>query len=220
MFAFVNSVNQRFRKKATHNCILRAALFTFMHYFFFPSFFSTLSVTWGFAVSRRWSWVIVRRPRLWPCGCCCLCPSLTSIASMKWTVTMVTQWSTRSSSSPSALWDIICWKWVTPWTLCFADFYLQPLLTIAVKRFSFFPFFCREPDRSWLTGASLSLSVPVLVTLLLLDPLAVSVIELCDGCALKWILSDLMKHWAPAESHSTSDHLYFLSLPHIFICVA
>lgn len=34
---------------------------------------------------------------------------------------------------------------------------------------------------------------PVLVTLLLLDPLAVSVIELCDVWALKWILSDLMK---------------------------
>lgn len=33
-----------------------------------------------------------------------------------------------------------------------------------------------------------------LVTLLLLDPLAVPVIELCDDGALKWILSDLIKH--------------------------
>lgn len=91
---------------------------------------------------------------------------------MKWTVTMVTPWSTRSLSSPNASWDIICWKWVTYFPV---------------------PLWVRIGD-----------------PLLLLDPLTVSVIELCDGRALKWILSALMKHWAPA--HSASDCLCHCSL--------
>lgn len=65
---------------------------------------------------RRWSWATARGRRLLPCGCSCLCPNLTSTASTKWTVTMATQWSTRSSSSPNASLDTTCWKWVTPAT--------------------------------------------------------------------------------------------------------
>lgn len=59
----------------------------------------------------------------------------------------------------------------------------------------------------------LCLSEPLMVTPLLLDPLAVSVIELCDGWALKWILSHLMKHRASAQSHSSSDCPFHFRLP-------
>lgn len=54
------------------------------------TFFSSVSLTSATVVSRQWSLATARRPRLWPCKCCCLCPNLTSTASTKWTVTMVT----------------------------------------------------------------------------------------------------------------------------------
>lgn len=66
----------------------------------------------------------------------------------------------------------------------------RPLLVSAMKRIRVRLFLPRA-------GSSLTrrgLSELMLVTLLLLDPLAVPVIELYDGCALKWILSDLIKH--------------------------
>lgn len=68
--------------------------------------------------------------------------------------------------------------------------------------------------RLWSSPTLRCLSEPMLVTLLLLDPLAVSVIELCDGCVLKWILSDLMKHWALAESHRSPDCFGHFRHPH------
>ena len=53
----------------------------------------------------------------------------------------------------------------------------------------------------------------VLVILLLLDPIAMSVIELCVGSVLKLMLSHLMKHLDPADLHSTSDCLSPSRLP-------
>lgn len=166
-----------------------------IHFSFFVPFFSLV------LSSRRWSWVTVRRPRLWPYGCCCLCPNLTNTASMKWIVTMVTPWSTRSLSSPNALWDIICWKWVTPWTLCC-------LFTRCLGWNVVFFFY------GWIWSSSTHWCLPqlVLVTSQLLDPLIVCVTELRDGRSLKWILPDAMKHWAPAKSHSLSDSLCPFSL--------
>lgn len=79
-----------------------------------PLSFFLLSTS--YSGSRRWSWATVRKPKLSLCKCCSLSATQTSIASTKWTVTMVTPWSIRSSSSPNASSGITCWRWVPLWT--------------------------------------------------------------------------------------------------------
>lgn len=61
---------------------------------------------------RWWSWATVRKLKPWRCSCFCLWLKTISIAPMRWSVTTVIPWFTRSSSSPSALWDTTFWRWV------------------------------------------------------------------------------------------------------------